>query len=477
MPPTPLPRKTPESQGVSAQSILSFLRAVEAKKKELHSFMLLRYGAVIAEGWWKPYRPHARHMLFSLSKSFASTAVGLAATEGRLSMDDLVLSFFPEDAPAVIDPNLAKMRIRHLLSMSTGHDQDATPRAGARSDRKYLRGFLSLPVEHEPGTHFVYNSAATYALSAIVQKLTGMPINDYLKPRLYDPLGIENPIWESSSEGINYGGWGLSITTEDIARFGQLYLQRGVWQSQRLLPESWIEEATKAQVKNGSNPESDWEQGYGYQFWRCRHGAYRADGAFGQFCVVLPDQQAVIAITAAVTDMQSVLNLVWDELLPAFHDQSLPANPEALAALRTLLDNLALPVVEGAAHQSTADQVSGKNYLMGENPLGVQSVALDFTPDAIWVNFFIQGVHLKIPVGFGSWSEAVIPSLQGGLTPVAASGAWQAPDTFYLQVRYYETPFCDLQSFQFTDQQVTWKSEFNVSFEPRPAVRAVGKLT
>ena len=154
-------------------------------------------------------------------------------------------------------------------------------------------------------------------LSAIVQKATGKTVLDYLKPRLFEPLGIEHPTWETSPQGISTGGYGLSIRTEDIAKFGQLYLQKGKWHGKQLVPAAWVEAATARQTSNGSNPKSDWDQGYGYQFWRCRHGAYRGDGAFGQYCIVMPEQDAVIAITSGVKDMQAVLNLVWDKLLPA----------------------------------------------------------------------------------------------------------------------------------------------------------------
>ena len=186
------------------------------------------------------------------------------------------------------------MRLSDLLRMSTGH-QTEPPR---KPTEPWAKTFLAQPVPFKPGTHFLYNTSATYMLSAAVQKATGQTVLDYLKPRLFDPLGIENPTWEASPQGISAGGYGLSIRTEDIAKFGQLYLQKGKWEGKQLVPEAWVEAATARQTSNGSNPKSDWDQGYGYQFWRCRHGAYRGDGAFGQYCIVLPEQDAVIAITA-----------------------------------------------------------------------------------------------------------------------------------------------------------------------------------
>jgi CubicO group peptidase (beta-lactamase class C family) len=250
--------------------------------------------------------------LYSLSKSFTSTAVGLAVAEGKLSVDDEVLKFFPDDAPADPSANLKSMRVSDLLRMNTGH-QAEPPR---KPDEVWTKVFLAHPVPFKPGTHFLYNTSATYMQSAIVQKVTGQTVLDYLTPRLFEPLGIDGPTWEKSPQGISTGGYGLSVRTEDIAKFGQLYLQKGKWQGKQLVPEAWIDAATARQTSNGSNPNSDWDQGYGYQFWRCRHGAYRGDGAFGQYCVVLPEQDAVIAITSGLRDMQAVLNLVWDKLLP-----------------------------------------------------------------------------------------------------------------------------------------------------------------
>ncbi len=334
-----LPRSTPEEQGVSSKAVREFVETANQKIDTLHSFMLVRHGHVVAEGWWKPESPDKPHVLHSLSKSFCSTAVGLAVAEGKLSIDDPVLKFFPEDAPEKLSDKLKQMRVRDLLTMSTGHETE--PKFTA--DTPWVKSFLEHPVPHKPGAHFQYNSPATYMQSAIVQKVTGQTALDYLKPRLFEPLGIENPTWMTSPQGISTGGWGLMVRTEDIAKFGQLYLQKGKWNGKQLIPESWVEQATSKQVSNGSDPARDWDQGYGFQFWRCRHGAYRGDGAFGQFCVVLPEQDAVVAITADTRDMQAELNVVWDKLLPAFQSAALPASAEELERLKALLANLNVP--------------------------------------------------------------------------------------------------------------------------------------
>lgn len=331
-----LPRSSPEAQGVSSVKVREFLEAADKDVKSMHSFMLVRHGHVVAEAWWAPEAADKQHVLWSLSKSFCSTAVGLAVDEGKLSLDDTVLKFFPDDAPPEPSANLKAMRVRDLLTMSTGHQDevkldDKTP---------WVKAFLAHPVPHKPGTHFRYNTPATFMCSAIVQKVTGKTVLDYLKPSLFEPLGIRDPRWDANPQGMSIGGYGLFVRTEDIAKFGQLYLQKGKWDGKQLLSSKWVEQATSKQVSNGSDPERDWDQGYGFQFWRCRHGAYRGDGKDGQFCVVLPEQDAVVAITANTGNMQSQLNIVWDKLLPAFSDKPLKEDADAQAQLKDVIGKL-----------------------------------------------------------------------------------------------------------------------------------------
>lgn len=329
----PLPRSTPEAQGLSSQGVIGFIEAVD-KINTLHSFMILRHGHVIGEGWWKPEAADKPHVLWSLSKSFCSTAVGLAIAEGRLGLDDPVLKFFPEDAPADPSENLKAMKVRDLLSMSCGHDVETKITNHAPTAKE----FLAQPVPHKPGTHFQYNTYGTYMCSAIVTKATGQTVLDYLKPRLFEPLGIENPTWDASPEGPSLGGYGLYLRTEDIAKFGQLYLQKGNWNGKQLIPESWVAEATRKQVPNEKAGHAkigvDWQQGYGFQFWRCTHNAFRGDGRAGQLCVVIPEQDLVVAITADANSFQTEMNAIWDHLLPACAAGPLPENKAALETLR-----------------------------------------------------------------------------------------------------------------------------------------------
>jgi CubicO group peptidase (beta-lactamase class C family) len=336
---SPLPRSTPEAQGISSQAVREFVEAAD-KINTLHSFMLVRHGHVIAEGWWKPEAPDKPHVLHSLSKSFNSTAVGLAIADGKLSLDDPVLKFFPADAPHDVSDNLKALKVRDLLTMSGG--QETEPKSG--SGGPTVKQFLAHPFTHKPGTHFLYNSMGSYTLSAIVTKVTGQTTLEYLKPRLFEPLGIENLQWATSPEGNTLGGTGLKLCTEDIAKFGQLYLAKGNWNGKQLIPEQWIEQATSKQVPNDQESHAkmgiDWRQGYGFQFWCCTHNAFRGDGAAGQFIVVIPDKDVVIVITADTGNMQGELNAIWEKLLPGFRGKALPEDVAEQEKLKQAISRL-----------------------------------------------------------------------------------------------------------------------------------------
>ena len=472
-----LPRSTPEEQGIPSAAVLGFVQEAEQRIDAPHSFMLVRHGHVVAEGWWSPYAADEPHELYSLSKSFTSTAVGLAVSDGKLSVDDPVLKFFPDEAPANPSKNLGSMRVRDLLRMCTGQRAEDLGGFPFSSKVNLVRAFLELPVPDKPGTHFVYNTAATYMLSAIVQKVTGETVLDFLRPRLFEPLGISNPTWQASAQGISLGGFGLSIRTEDIARFGQLYLQKGQWRGRQLVPAGWVDAATSLQISNGSDPNSDWDQGYCYQFWRCRHGFYRGDGAFGQYCVVMPEFDAVIAITSATRDLQAVLNVVWDRIVPAFGEAALPADPAAAGRLSERLAGLSLPTQAGQPTSPTAARIAGRRYVLPANPLGLESLTFEQAKEGADLALVLRtaGNDQRIVCGRGSWVKGSAVMGHGGPVAVAASGAWSSEDTYTAIVWRYQTPFSTTYDFRFSGDEVILEIEANLSLEPAGRIRAVGK--
>lgn len=289
----------------------------------IHSAMVLQHCQVILERWIEPNAPDSAHVMHSVSKTFTSMAIGFAIEEGRITLDDRLADFFPDLVPEDAGDNLRAITVRDLLTMSCGHEQEHTNEIRYGEDEDWVARFMSFPVDRVPGTFFCYNTIGTYMLSAIITKVTGEKMVDYLESRLWQPLGIEKPYWKECPMGINYGGWGLYLKTEDMAKLGQTLLSGGKYKGRQVIPANWVAEATKAQIDNcpenfdpENDPNPDWHQGYCYQMWRCRHNAVRADGAYGQFIIVIPEKDAVIAITAEVSNMQTELALVWDYLLP-----------------------------------------------------------------------------------------------------------------------------------------------------------------
>jgi CubicO group peptidase (beta-lactamase class C family) len=471
-----LPRNTPEEQGVSSAAILDFIDQSEQKLDALHSFMLVRHGHVVAEGWWAPYAANEQHVMFSLSKSFTSTAVGLAIAEGRLSVDDPVLKFFPDEAPVSQSQNLKAMRVRDLLTMSTGHhNEDISNFPYNAADA--VKTFLALPVAHKPGTHFVYNTPATFMQSAIITKLTGQTVLEYLQPRLFGPLGIANPWWEQNPAGISMGGFGLNIRTEDIAKFGQLYLKKGQWEGKQLVPAVWIQQATSKQVSNGSDPTSDWEQGYGFQFWRSKLGSYRGDGAFGQYCLVLDKYDAVVAITSGTRNMGAVMNLIWDVIVPALeNDQPLPPDTAVQQKLTTKLASLSLPTPKENTKSSLAKSVAGRRYVFPANAQGIEAITMNpMIPGADQtIAIRIGGADQTLSVGAGKWVKGELKT-GAESDAVAASGAWTADHVYTLKIVRYRTPFNTTATFRFAGDELLLDSEQNVAFGERKAPQLIGK--
>ena len=320
-----LPRGKASAQMDKAMS--EYLKAVKDCSEDLHSIMVVQHGKVLAEHF---FVPDTAHVLHSVSKTFTSTAVGFAISEGLLHLDDKIVDLFPESVPENASDTLSRITIRHLLTMNSGHGKD--PTGSVRSnDGDWVRGFMEWPIEYEPGTCYCYNSLGTYVLSAAVQKVTGQKVVDYLESRLWQPLGIEKPKWLESPAGINTGGWGLYLHTEDLAKMGLCILNGGKFDGKQVIPADWVKEMSARQVpccpagtnevlmkeRNVDPATSDWLQGYGYQMWRCRHNAFRADGAYGQYIIVIPEKDAVVVTTAQIGDMQEEINLIWDHILPA----------------------------------------------------------------------------------------------------------------------------------------------------------------
>jgi CubicO group peptidase (beta-lactamase class C family) len=466
-------RSVPEKEGVYSHGITDFLEEVDNHELELHSFMFLRHNKVIAEGWWYPYKPVVNHIMHSVSKTFTSTAIGFAVKEKLLTVDDRVVSFFPDELPPVVSPGLERLTIKHLLSMTTG--QEAVPELNS-STADWVQLFLAVPVVNEPGAVFQYNSYASYMLSAIIQKVSGMTAMEYLTPRLFEPLGITGVQWEEGAQGISAGGWGMRIKTADMAKLGQFYLQKGKWDKKRLLSEAWINEATAVRIYQVDNPTfeqemyDDWAQGYAYQLWRCTHNAYRADGANGQFIIVMPDQDAVIAITARVSDAQKVLSLLWEHVFPSIMGRPLKENPEANDMLVSKLASLQIADPSRTEEELPVLRETERSYVMEPNERQIKDITFGFDAQGYCLlSLTDEGGSSSFLFGQDGWlygeTERLSPYFLNprrnpeGLAPfqVAGYGSWTTAGRLELRLLFlndsqYETYSC---SFRESEVEIT----------------------
>jgi CubicO group peptidase (beta-lactamase class C family) len=460
------PRSTPEQQGISSTSIRAFLAAIQTSGQEFHSIMILRHGHVVAEGWWYPFSSELHQQLYSLSKSFTGTAIGMAIDEKLLKLDDPVISFFPKDQPSAISTNLAALKVRHLLSMSVGQEKDSiltlehTP-AGTNWEET----FLALPIIYEPGARFLYNSGASYMLSSIVKQVSGHNVHAYLKPRLYDPLGITGATWTENAEGVNMGASNLRIRTEDIGKLGQLYLQQGEWNGRQLISRHWVELATKKEIDTGKN-DSSWAYGYGFQFWLNPPGGFRADGAYGQYSMVFPEKDTVVVITSESADKEATMHTVWDHLYPALtNHQTLPANAAEYQRLRTDLKALVLPPPDFDRQSSLAASLSGKTFVLDTNQFNAKAVSFGFAADKVIFTLMEDGKpDIVITCGINQWiikgnrkpSAHSLFSLRriDFDSPVAASAGWRDDHILVLTFRFLEAIHGDTLTCKFDQDRL-----------------------
>lgn len=455
-------RSFPEKEGIPSAVLLDMLTELE-KLDSLHSIMLLRHGKVCMEGWWHPYSPEIPHILFSLSKSFVSAAVGIAQAERLLSVSDKLISFFPEYESVVTDPRMKEVTLRHLLTMTSGHALCARSSMLADPEGNWARGFLASALSYEPGTHFAYNSAASYMLSAVLHKVTGENVREFLMPKLFEPLGITPGIWECCPLNINTGGWGLYLKTADIAKFAQLLLNGGRWYGQQLIPEDYLHEATSGQADTSANEWPDWKLGYGYQFWKSSYG-FRADGASGQYALVIPEKDMAIAITAGVEDMQQILTVIWEKLIPAVQEESLLPSPENMEKLTGKLRSLQIYPAAGELEKRHEPQA----WHFAPNKSGITAVSVSFSERECRLEFdTVKGTEI-LTAGFGFHCCGELQLNDHMKRKVAASAAWKDEKILEIHICCYECAFQEIFTIDFNsaDAPFSGSCRFNTFREP-----------
>jgi len=409
-------RIVPEQAGIPSGAVLAFVEQAEERGIPLHSFMLLREGKVAAEGYYAPYQADHLHPIFSVSKSITSAAVGIAAGEGLLKLTDRVVDFFPEKLEGKPHPYTAMMTVEHLLMMATVHPKSVNTRVD-----DWVRSFLNTPPSKLPGTSFAYDTTGTHTLCAILQKVTGMTVLEYLRPRLFDPLSMGGLWWESCPLGINKGGSGIRCTTEALARFGQLYLRDGVWNGTRILPEGWAERSIGSRIGTfGTRVMLDGKLGYGYQFWRIRHNGACAFGMGGQLIILLPDHDLVFVTTANTLEYRDghsrIIECFWSSIYPALAAKNAPLSPDppAAKALQRRLEQLSIFMPAGRPESPLSRELGGRRWVLDPNRYGYEAVKLMLDGTRSGLYFCKEGKKLELRFGLGAWVQGTEPFMDSG---------------------------------------------------------------
>lgn len=471
-----------------------FLDAVADAGLELHSFMLYQHGNVLAEGWWRPYRAERVHMMHSATKSFTATGIGIAVDEGLLRLDDRVISFFPDHLPARIEPNLEAMTVRHLLTMTTGHATGISGGEWRAVRSSWIAEFFREPVVHPPGGRFIYSSATSYMLSAIIRRVTGQRLYDYMRPRFFEQLEIGNIRWDIGPDDTHTGGNGMSCTTADLLKLGILHLAGGEWNGRRILSRRWVEEATRPHLKHivrgaftGKRYFAEGEgeartpgvahEGYGFHWWMGPHGTFSARGFYGQYCIVFPREGAVFASTGGLPITENGFSdLIWTHLLPALDGT---ARGEDRPGLQTRLEALALPV----PHRGVMPpQLPPESFVADTNEDGIECVSFEFSKDRVFFTLIDhRGTH-TIEAGLGFWIEAQTAIASGklhhGYEPdsmrVLAAASWLDARTLSMTWVFVETAFRDTVVCRFDEGRLRLDHSVNANAEDtqRPTVVA-----
>lgn len=378
---------------------------------ELHAMVVYDRKGVVLRAALPPYDLGDKTEVYSLSKSFCATAIGFLVDEGKVSLDDRVIDLFPEDCPPEISEHLRSMRLRHILSMNTGHGACVMPQMHEDSP---MKAFLAQEIPYQPGTHFAYNTGATYCLSMIVHRLTGRVLMDYLQEKLFDPLGITDASWLIGHTGECLGGVGLRLSCDSLAKLGILYRDGGVFEGKRLLSEEWVRQATAAVSDNSGNGNPDWCAGYGFQFWRNASEGYRGDGAFGQLCLVLPERGIVVAVLAETGEMQKEIDMVMD-------------------FVRHMNDSIDCPPLQNAGYaplDSSQNKVGFEDisYRFDNTVTNLCELTVRFDEKRNATQMYLSdGINTQVlTAGHGHWVENMVdlrtfkPSLVGLMPPITA---------------------------------------------------------
>ncbi len=461
-----LPRSTPAAEGVSTQAVIDMMDSLMALPEcDIHHVMVVRHGKVIAELHPTPFRAEDSHTLYSASKTFTSLAVGLAIDENLLRLDDRVMTFFPDKRTNHVSDNMAAMTVRDLLMMASGVKPDWTMR---NNSMDWVKDWLAKPVDDKPGSLFQYDSMCTFMLSAIVQRVTGQTMLEYLQKKLFAPMHITIADWETSPDGINTGGWGLRVQAETMAKLGLLLLNKGNWNGEQLVSADYVTQACSRLIDGGAKttvPPTDGNQGYGYQVWQSKWpGSFRADGAMGQYTVVVPQEDLVVVILGMKLYGHEELACIWNQLMPGMKAEPLQPEKKLQKRLDKLCSTATLSLPKGK--KTSGKKIVWERLSLEPNKHNLKEVYL-VNPEHIRM-VYDDGTEERIDLGYGQWRHSPmsgypvysinsINRMQGfanGFT-VAAAAAWTSPLTLEVKLHYVDWISGTKFIFDFNKNEVT----------------------
>ena len=442
-----LPRSTPAAEGISTQAIINMMDSLMALPEcDIHHVMVVRHGKVVAELHPAPFRAEDSHTLYSASKTFTALAVGKAIDENLLRLDDRVMTFFPDKRTNRVSDNMADMTVRDLLMMASGVKPDWTMR---NNSIDWVKDWLAKPVDDKPGSLFQYDSMCTFMLSAIVQRVTGYTMLEYLQKKLFDPMHITVADWETSPDGINTGGWGLRVQAETMGKLGLLLLNKGNWNGEQLVSADFVEQACSRLIDGGAKetvPATDGNQGYGYQVWQSKWpGSFRADGAMGQYTVVVPQEDLVVVILGMKLYGHDELACIWNQLMPGLKTEPLNPEKKLQQRLEKRCASAVLSIPKGKRLSKKADDL-GQQLQLSPNRFGLKWIMVDGTKLTLG---YEDGTEENLDMGYGTWlynringfpyySINAINRMQGFAHgfDVATSYAWASPTKLEVRIHY-----------------------------------------
>jgi len=455
---------TPESQGVPSGAIMEMLDFLETKRVCMHSFVLMRHGAVVAEGYWPPFDKDRKQRMYSVSKSFTSVAVGLMITEGKLKLDDKVADFFPEDLPKNPHPFILQATVRDLLMMSTFNPRSAPIQPG----KSGVWSFFNLGETLRPaGAIFAYDTQGTNTLAAIIEKQTGMTFLEYMRPKILDPIGISEDIYcIKNMDGRSWSGSGVLCTTRDLARFALLCMNQGAYEGKQLVSKEYMQAATSRQIENTvGSAASELRHGYGYQFWCMKDGGFAGYGMGGQFMFCMPKHDIILCTTADVQLDNDGLGDIQDALMGLLKHlgNKIPDDAAAQKKLSARLESLAIQIPEGKTNSPAVARYNGKVFKMEANPMGLSTVKMNFKTDEAVFNYVNEAGEFSIRIGLGQYISQKFPEPYSGKVAgvldthyeTIAAGGWVSDNVFKCTVKAVDTYLGTLRmQFVFRDDML-----------------------